>query len=161
MARRRVLARRRSSTASVRARQRNSSHSIVPSINAVGDVNRDEVIGAEAFCKLHGVAFVSFDAVTGFDRDERGRDDITAHAHLEKSPGDPKSASARFIANVEVGEFPVLLFGNTTYGALQGKLGSGDVAVVAGFGITVGFEDGDDSFCFMDVESEIECLRCA
>ena len=40
-------------------------------------------------------------------------------------------------------------------------LGGGDGSVVTRFGVAVGFEDGDDSFCFMNVESEVECPRCA
>ena len=129
-------------------------------VNAVGNVNRDEVIGAEAFCKLHGVAFVSFDAVTGFDGNERGCDDITTNAHLKESPGNPEPAPTSFVADVEITELPVLVLCNFSHHFFQSMLGGGDGAVVTRFGITITFEDGDDSFCFMDVKSEVECLWC-
>ncbi len=38
-------------------------------VDGVGDVDRDEVIGAEHFGKFGGVPFVGFDSVTGFGRD--------------------------------------------------------------------------------------------
>ena len=44
-----------------------------------------------------------------------------------------------------------------SYGAFEGVLGGGDGAVVSRFGIVARFEDDDDGFCFMNVESEVEC----
>jgi hypothetical protein len=61
---------------------------------------------------------------------------------------------------VKVGEFAFLLLGDPAHGSFKGVLGGADRAVVAGFGFTVGFEDRNDSFCFMDVESEVEFPRC-
>lgn len=39
-------------------------------VNRVGDIDGDEVVGAEVFGELHGIAFISFDAVAGFDGNE-------------------------------------------------------------------------------------------
>ena len=103
---------------------------------------------------------VGLDPVSGAGRDERGGDDIAAHAHLKESPGNPEPASAGFVANVEVGELAVLAFSDAAHSSLQGVLGGGDAAVVTRLGITIGFEDGDDSFFFMDVESDVEFARC-
>jgi len=136
------------------------SHSIVPSVHAVGDVDGDEVIGAKVFGKLHGVALVGFDAVAGFDWDKRGSNDVATNAHLEESPGDPKSAPARFVANLEVGEFAFLVLGDPPHGSFEGVLGGSDGTVMAWFGIALTFENGDDGFCFIYVESGVECLRC-
>ena len=129
-------------------------------VHAVGNVDGDEVVGAEVFGELHGIAFVGFDAVSGLDGNERGRDDVAFHTHLKETSGDPKSASARFVANVEIREFAILVFGNLAYHLFKSVLCGGDGTVVARFGIAIAFEDGDDSFCFMNVESEVECLRC-
>ena len=43
-------------------------------------------------------------------------------------------------------------------GRSQGVLGDGDGAVVPRLGIAFRFEDGNDGFFFMNVESEVECL---
>jgi hypothetical protein len=130
-------------------------------VHAVGNVDGDEVVGAEVFGEFHGVAFVGFDPVAGFNGNERGRDDFAPDAHLEETSRDPKSASAGFVANVEVGEFPILGFGDLAHDSLKSMLGGGNRSVVSGLGVPAKFEDGDDSFCFMDVESEVECARCA
>ena len=130
-------------------------------VNAVRNIDGDEVVGAEIFGELHGIAFICFDAVAGLGGDKRGRDDVTTNAHLKESPGDPKSASARFVANVKIGEFAILALGDSTHRSLQSVLGGGDGTVVTRFGIAVTFENGDDSFCFMNVESDVERLRCA
>lgn len=129
-------------------------------VHAVGNVDGDEVVGAEVFGEFHGVAFVGFDPVAGFNGNERGRDDFAPDAHLEETSRDPKSASAGFVANVEVGEFPILGFGDLAHDSLKSMLGGGNRSVVSGLGVPAKFEDGDDSFCFMDVESEVKCLRC-
>ena len=110
-------------------------------VHTVGNVDGDEVVGAKVFGKLHGVALVGFDTVAGFDGDERGRDDVATNPHLEKSSGDPKSASACFVANVEVGEFAFLVLGDASHGAFKGVLGGGDGAVMAWFGIALTFEN--------------------
>lgn len=130
-------------------------------VNAVGNIDGDEVVGAKVFGELHGVALVGFDPVTGFGGDEGRRDHVALDPHFEKAPGDPETTSAGFVANVEVGQFSSLGFGNASHGAFEGVLGGADGAVVSRFGFSVGFENGDDSFCFMNIESEIECLRCA
>ncbi len=77
-------------------------------------------------------------------------------AHLEEAPGDPEAASARLVADVEVGEPALLLAGDAAHGALQGVLGGGDAAVGAGFGVALRFEEGDDGLFFMHVESDVE-----
>jgi len=71
-------------------------------VSGVGNVDGDEVVGAEVFGEFHGVAFVGFNAVARFGGDEGRGDDFTADAHLEKAPGDPEAASAGFVAKVEV-----------------------------------------------------------
>ena len=45
------------------------------------------------------------------------------------------------------------------HGAFEGVLGGGDGTVVSRLGIAMrlAFEDSDDGFCFMKVESEVEC----
>ena len=130
-------------------------------VGAVGDVDRNEVVGTEVFGQLHGVAFVGFDAVAGLRGNQRGGDDIAANAHLFKSAGDPEAASAGLVADVEVGKLALLAFGNAAEGPLKTMLAGCDAAVVAGLGIAIRFEDGDDSFRFMDVEADVECARCA
>lgn len=130
-------------------------------IDRVGNVDGDEVIGTEIFGEFHGIAFIGFDAVAGFDGDERRGNDFATNAHLEEASGDPKPATAGFVADVEVGEWKVLIFGDAPYGSLEGVLGGGDGTVVARFGVAMRFEDGDDGLFFMNVESEVECLRCA
>ncbi len=80
---------------------------------------------------------------------------------MNEATGDPKSASARFVANVKVAELDVLFFDNAPHRPLESMLSGGDGSVVSWFGIAITFENGDDSFCFMNVESEVECLRCA
>jgi hypothetical protein len=132
----------------------------VPSVDAVGDIDGNEVIGAKVFGKLHGITFIGLDAVTGFYGDERRCDDIATNPHLQEASRNPKFASARFVANVKVGELAVLFFDDASHRSFKGVLGSGNASVVAGFGITIRFEDCDDSFFFMDVESEVECMRC-
>jgi len=130
-------------------------------VDAVRNVDGNEVIGAKIFGEFHGVAFVSFDAVTGFDGDQRGCNDFAPDAHLEEAPGDPKTTSARFVTDVKVREFTILAFSNATDGPFESVLGGGDGTVVPRFGIAITFEDRNDGFCFMDVESEVECLWCA
>lgn len=103
---------------------------------------------------------VCLDAVTGFDGNEGGGDDIAPDTHLKETPGDPKAASTRFITNVEVAEFAVLILGDSPHRSFDGMLGGGDGAVVPGLGVTIIFKDGDDGFCFMNVESEVKSLRC-
>ncbi len=44
------------------------------------------------------------------------------------------------------------------HNSFESVLGAGDGAVVSRLGITIRFEDGDDGLCFMNVESEVECL---
>ncbi len=129
-------------------------------VNGVRDIDGDKVVGAKVFGELHSVAFIGFDAVAGFDGDERRRDDFATDSHLKEASGDPKSAPAGFIADMEIGEISVLGFGDLAHRSFQSVLGGGDGSVVTGLGVTVGFEDGDHSFCFMDVESEVKCLRC-
>lgn len=129
-------------------------------VNRVGDVDGDEVIGAKHFGKFGGVTFVGFDPVTGFDGNEGGCDDVASNAHLKETSGNPEAASAGFIADVEIGELEVMTFGNAANGSFESVLGSGNGAVMLGEGLAVGFEGGDDGFCFMDVESEVECLWC-
>ena len=58
---------------------------------------------------------------------------------------------------MEIRESAVVAFGDPADGAFKGVLGGVDVAVVAWFGIALRFEDGDESFCFMHIESEVEC----
>ncbi len=130
-------------------------------VGGVGNIDGNEVVGAEVFGEFHGVAFVGFDAVPGFGGNEGRGDDFTMDAHLKEAPSDPEPATARFVADVEIAELPVLVLGDAPHGPLQGVLGSGDGPVVTGFGFPICFEDGDDGFCFMDVESDVECLRCA
>lgn len=129
-------------------------------VGRVGDVDGDEVVGAEVFGELHGVAFVGLDAVTRLGGNERRGDDVTADPHLKEASSDPESATAGLVADVEIAKFPVLVLGDAAHGALQGVLGGGDSPVVSRFGVAIRFQDGDDGFCFMDVESEVECLRC-
>ena len=129
-------------------------------VGGVGNVDGNEVVGAEIFGELHGVALVGLDAVPGFGGDEGGGDDVAGDPHLEKTTSDPESASARFVADVEVAEGAILTLGNAPHGSLQGMLGGGDGAVVAWLGLALRVEDCDDSFCFMHVESEVECLWC-
>ena len=43
-------------------------------------------------------------------------------------------------------------------GAFEGVSSGGDGAIIPRLGIAVRFEDGNDGFCFMNVESEVECL---
>jgi hypothetical protein len=64
------------------------------------------------------------------------------------------------LAHVEVGELALLVFGDAAHGMPQGVNGCGDGPVMPRFGLAVGFEDGNDSLCFMDVESEVKSLRC-
>ena len=119
----------------------------------------DEVVGAEHFGELGGVALVGLDAVTGTRGDQGGGDHIATNAHLEKPASDPEAAPAGFIADVKVGELAVLLLGDAPNGTFQGVLGGGNAAVVAGLRVTVALEDGDDGLFFMNVESEVECAR--
>ena len=79
---------------------------------------------------------------------------------MKEPPGDPKSTPARFVTNMKVGKFSLLGFGNASHRSFEGVLGGVDGAVMSWLGFAVTFENGDDSFCFMNVESEIECLRC-
>ena len=129
-------------------------------VHGVRDIDGDEVVGAEIFGELHGVAFIGFDSVARFDGDERRGDDFATDAHLQESSGDPEAATAGFVADVKIGEWAVLFFGDAADGSLEGVLGGGDGSVVAGFCVAVTFEDGDDGLFFMNVESEVECLRC-
>ena len=87
--------------------------------------------------------------------------------------------SARLVAHVEVGEPEIPAFGDAAHGAFKGVPGGGDAAVVLGFGLAAGFQDGDDNtnevrmgalilespncanFRLMYVESDVECRRCA
>ncbi|OYU74083.1 MAG: hypothetical protein CFE32_18940 [Alphaproteobacteria bacterium PA3] len=85
--------------------------------------------------------------------------DVATNAHLKKPPGDPESAPAGFVADVQILEASVLLLGNAPDGALQGVLGGGDAAVVARHCVAVALKDGNDGLFFMDVESEVECAR--
>ncbi len=80
---------------------------------------------------------------------------------MNQAPGDPEPAPAGFVADVEIREFAALIFGDAAYGTFEGMQRGGDRAVMAGFGVAIGFEDGNDGFCFMHVETDIECLRCA
>ena len=80
-----------------------------------------------------------------------GRDDVTANTHLKKATGDPEAAPACFVANIKVAEFEILFLGDPSHRPLQGMLGGGDGSVMPGLCIAIRFEDGDDSFCFMDV----------
>jgi hypothetical protein len=61
---------------------------------------------------------------------------------------------------MEIGELAVLSFGDLAHNSLKSMLCGGNGSVMAWFGIAITFKDGNDSFCFMDVESEVECLRC-
>ena len=61
---------------------------------------------------------------------------------------------------MEVPELEIPALGDAPHDPFQGVLGGGDGSVVLGFGLAVGFQGGDDGFCFMDVESDVECLRC-
>lgn len=90
----------------------------------------------------------------------RRGDDLAFYAHLEEASGDPESASARLVADLEIRELAFLLLGDAADRPLQRVLGGGDAAVLAGLGVPVGLEQGDDGFFFMDVESDIEFLRC-
>jgi len=112
-------------------------------VNGVGNVDGDEVVGAEVFDELHRVALVGFDPVTGFDGDERGRDDFTPDSHLEESTGDPEPTAAGFVANVEVGELALLFFGNASHRSFESMLGRGNRSVVARFGVAITFENRD------------------
>ena len=58
---------------------------------------------------------------------------------------------------MEVVEFALLALGDTAHDALQGVLGGGNASVMSRLGIAIRFEDGDDRFCFMNVESEVRC----
>lgn len=129
-------------------------------VHAVGNVDRNEIIGTKIFGKLGGIAFVRFDSIAGLGGDQRRGDHVAVHAHLEKASRDPKPTAAGFVAHVEVGELALLAFGDAAHSALQGVNGSGDGPVMPRFGVAVGFEDGDDSFCFMDVKSQVQCLWC-
>ena len=42
-----------------------------------------------------------------------------------------------------------------SHSSYESVLGGGDGAVLPRFGIAFRFEDGDDGFCFMNVESEV------
>jgi hypothetical protein len=72
----------------------------------------------------------------------------------------PEPGSARFVADVKVGEFPSLLPGDAAHGTLKGMLAGGDTPVLAGLCLAIAFEDGDDRLFFMNVESQVEFLRC-
>ena len=126
-------------------------------VDRVGDVDGDEVVGAEDFGELGGVALVGLDPVAGTRGDQRRGDDIATDAHLQKPPGDPEAASAGLVADVQVGEPAVLLLGDAAHGALQGVLGGGDAAVLARLGVATAFQDGDDGLFFMHIESDVEC----
>jgi hypothetical protein len=54
-------------------------------------------------------------------------------------------------------EFTPPGLGDPANDALQGMLAGGDAAVVAWFRVSIGFEDRDDGFFFMNVESEVGC----
>ena len=129
-------------------------------VHTVGDVDCHEVVGAKVFGELHGVTFVGFDAITGFRGNEGWGDDIAPDPHLVKASGDPETTAAGFVAYVEIGELALLVLGDAPHGPFKGVLGGFNRAVVAGLGIAVRFQDGDDSFFFMNVESEVECLWC-
>ena len=91
-------------------------------VDRVGDVDGDEVIGAEHLGELGGVALVGFDPVSGLGGDEGGSNDVTPDAHLEKASRDPEPAPTGFVANVEVGEFSSLGFGDAADAPLQSVL---------------------------------------
>lgn len=74
-----------------------------------------------------------------------------------ESPCDPKAAVAALVADVEIGELASLGLGDAANDPLQRVLGGGDTAVVARFRLSMGIEDGDDGFFFMDVESDVKC----
>jgi hypothetical protein len=88
-----------------------------------GDIDGNEVIGAEVFGELHGVTLVGFHLVTGLGGNERGRDDVTTNVHLEETSCDPETASAGLVANVKIGELTVWAFGDASHGTLQGIAG--------------------------------------
>jgi hypothetical protein len=79
------------------------------------------------------------------------------HSSTFQPSGDPEAAAAGLIADVKLAEFAPLGLGDPANDALQGVLAGGDAAVVAWFRVSIGFEDRDDRFFFMDVESEVEC----
>ena len=54
-------------------------------------------------------------------------------------------------------EFAPLGLGDPANDALQCVLAGGNAAVVAWFRASIRFEDRDDRFFFMDVESDVEC----
>ena len=129
-------------------------------VHAVRDIDGDEIVGAEAFGEFHGIALVGFDPVPGSGGDEGGGDDFAPHSHLQQPPCDPEAASARFVADVEIGEGAVVAFGDPTDGAFQDMLGGVDFPVKAGLRVAFVFEDGDGCFFFMHIKSEVECAWC-
>ncbi|MBB5353303.1 hypothetical protein HNR46_003558 [Haloferula luteola] len=107
--------------------------------------------------ELGGVALVGFDPVARAFRDERGRDDLATHAHLQEPAGDPETAAAGLVADVDVGELATLLFGDAAHGALQRVLRGGDRSLRTWLRVAGPLQDGDDSLLFMDIKSEVEC----
>ena len=61
--------------------------------------------------------------------------------------------------DVEIGELAALGLCDAAKDPLLGVLRSDDTAVVGRFRVSMGIENGDDGFFFMDVESDVECLR--
>ena len=64
---------------------------------------------------------------------------------MKESSGNPKSATTRFVANMEIGELTVLGFGDLAHDSLKSVLCGGDGTVVTRLGVTIRFEDGDDN----------------
>lgn len=121
----------------------------------------NEVVGAKAFCEFGSVAFIGFDAVAGAGGNEGRGDDFALNAHLKEASRNPKATATGFVADVEFGELPILSLGDASHGALEGMLRGGDVAVMPRFAFALRVEDGDGGFFFVNVESEVECARCA
>ena len=83
---------------------------------------------------------------------------LTATSHLNEATGNPKPASAGFVANVEVRKGPVPTLGDPAHDPFEGMLRGADSSVMPGLGLAVGFENGDVSLGFMDVQSDIQCV---
>lgn len=65
------------------------------------------------------------------------------------------SHSVRFVADEEIREFAFLLPGDASDSSLDCVLGCPDASVVTGLCIAITFKDGDNSFCFMNIESDV------
>jgi len=129
-------------------------------VGAVGDVDRDEIIGPKSLGKFGGVSLVGLDLVSGFSGDERRGDDIAGNAHLEQAPSDPKSASTGLVADVKVAECELLGLADGPHGFFKSVLGGSKDAELLGIIVALGAEQSGHGLFFMYVESDVEFFRC-